>query len=364
MTVYIVGTFITCITMYFAQFFYKKYINSKTKDKNFKMFLTFLFLSFLPLSLISGLRYGVGTDYFYTYYPRFYKIMGGSYDVYKNEPLFTYLNRFIQLFTSDVTWLFIVTSFVFNIFLILSIKRMSSNWTISALMIVLGNFFFISMNNVRQCCAMSIATYAFSYACDRKWVRCIIFGLLAIAFHLTSVIFIPIYIFSSIRCIRKYYTYIAIGLVAAAPFCLELIIWIIEHTRFSSYLKYNLNNPIYPYMIVHGVVFLLMFIFREKIVNRNNYIFSLLFLNELTFLIALASLQIPINETMSRACLFFSWSIIFIIPEILLIFNKKYLSVCILIMVLIVITGCTWYASVFLGHHEVFPYVSIFGAYK
>ena len=62
----------------------------------------FLYLSALPLFLISALRFGIGTDYFYTYYPGFRVIANGGHMHF--ELLFHWLVKFIAIFTHDPQW--------------------------------------------------------------------------------------------------------------------------------------------------------------------------------------------------------------------------------------------------------------------
>lgn len=117
MYIYLISALITGIFLYFSEFFIKE------KKKIPKIIICTFFLCTCNYSLffVSGFRYGVGTDYFYTYFPRFYQIMGGSNGY--TEFLFTGLNKFILLFTDEAQWLFIITSFIFVLFMMLSIKK-------------------------------------------------------------------------------------------------------------------------------------------------------------------------------------------------------------------------------------------------
>ena len=85
MYIYLISALITGIFLYFSEFFYKR---KKENSKNYYLYIFFFVLAIIPYFFVSGFRYGVGTDYFYTYFPRFYQIMGGS-NGYTN--LFCYL---------------------------------------------------------------------------------------------------------------------------------------------------------------------------------------------------------------------------------------------------------------------------------
>lgn len=64
---------------------------------------------FLPLFLVSAFRYGVGTDYFYTYTPIFNRIRGGTGF---NEVGFTWLTEQLTKVSDDPQILFVVISLV------------------------------------------------------------------------------------------------------------------------------------------------------------------------------------------------------------------------------------------------------------
>ena len=70
-----------------------------------------IFISALGPFLVSAFRYGIGTDYFYTYIPQFKIIANGGESYY--EYGFFMLNKIISYFTYDSQWIIIVTSFLF-----------------------------------------------------------------------------------------------------------------------------------------------------------------------------------------------------------------------------------------------------------
>ena len=89
--IYGIATILTVLFLWLAEIFKKKE-NFKYK----KWYILFLILAILPLSLVSSLRWGIGTDYFYTYYPDFYRIIVG-FKPYKEMP-FIWLNLLISYF--------------------------------------------------------------------------------------------------------------------------------------------------------------------------------------------------------------------------------------------------------------------------
>ena len=96
--------------------------NKRLKCCRRKYYFFFL-LAFFPLFFIAAVRYDVGTDYLYTYVPNFLKILNG--DLPYSEWGFNQLNKFIQLFTTNPQWLFVITAFIFTFLIIQTIVRYS-----------------------------------------------------------------------------------------------------------------------------------------------------------------------------------------------------------------------------------------------
>ncbi len=369
MVVYITATLLSAVLMFFAYRFYQKstydnllFANSNeivNYKKNNRLYLLFFILSILPLVFISGLRWGVGTDYFNGYYPGFYDYVYYNGDGF-NEIIYNVIIDFIILFSNDSAWFFIFTSLIFNSLLFISIKKMSKNWIVSALMIVCGNFFFISLNNVRQACAMAAATVAFAYACEKKVFPFIIFAVLTYMFHHSSIVMLVPCTFILLKKVKKLYPIFAVVLLCLTPVYLPLIKWFLSFTIYADYFNWSaVDKPLFPYILLHGTVFIVS-LFMYKNINDDEYGFPLMLMNLVALIISLISIEFPVNETMSRGCLYFSWSIIFLVPYFMEMFDNKWFNITIVVLVVLVACGSTWYTSVYLGHHEVFPYRFIF----
>lgn len=149
-------------------------------------------LAALPLVLVSGLRYGVGTDYFNTYYTGFYRLLSG-YLFDQFEIGYYLLNRAVQFFTDNVFVLFFITSLVVVGFTFAAFRRMSPNVVFSILLFLITRYYFISMNGVRQLMACAVFAYALSFAIKRELKPYLVFTIVAISFHYSAVILLPTY---------------------------------------------------------------------------------------------------------------------------------------------------------------------------
>lgn len=107
-----------------------------------------------PLILLSALREGIGTDYYYTYAPRFVEIAAGERTYY--EIGFYALNRAIALFTGHPQWLFVVTATIYGVCIFSVWYKQAADLPFCVLWLLASGEYFVSLNNVRQSLAAAV----------------------------------------------------------------------------------------------------------------------------------------------------------------------------------------------------------------
>lgn len=145
------------------------------------------------LSLFSGLRYGVGTDY-HTYVNIFDKIFIDQ-SAKDSEPLFYYLTATIRIFTDNSQVFFIVTSIIINLFIVLVLYKKSIYFTFSIFLYLSMGFYFVSFNILRQYMAIAIALYIINNKYKISKINIIIGSIIAMGLHTTSVIILFLLLF-------------------------------------------------------------------------------------------------------------------------------------------------------------------------
>ena len=125
------------------------------------------FFAFLVVFLVAALRYGVGTDYFFTYVPGFLALRDhpSTYNYY--EFAFRWLNLLCIAFTDNYQSIFVATSLIVYGVLFFTICKWSSRPRISLLIYFCSSLFFNSLSNMRQAIAMVICYMALEYLLDR-----------------------------------------------------------------------------------------------------------------------------------------------------------------------------------------------------
>lgn len=204
MLVYIIGTIITVILTFIYQIVGRKIIKpihlKGLRGKGVKIKIDILkFIPMLPFILISGFRYGVGQDYFYTYVPIFNQAVTGNLDNVWGEIGYIYLNKIVAMFTSDYAGIFLVTSILFIYFVFDSIYKESDNWSFSAMLLVLMGYYFCFMNGIRQMLAVSMLLFSIRFIRDRKLIKFMLLIAIASLFHTSALLFIPVYFIYNIK---------------------------------------------------------------------------------------------------------------------------------------------------------------------
>ena len=194
MTIYFV------ILSYFAVLFAILKLNMEKVQKDIKKLYSLL--CFVILFLIMGLRAPtVGADigqYLYKYNnltPNINSFIS-ELDIVSflgNENGFTFLNSILKTLHFNNQQYIMFFSFIFAFSFIFFYYKYSKNIFISILLfITIGNFA-MSMTGLRQTLAIVLTLYSFKFIFERKLIKFLVIILMAMSFHFSSIIFLPVY---------------------------------------------------------------------------------------------------------------------------------------------------------------------------
>lgn len=163
----------------------------------------FLFIVTVQMVAINGLRHvSVGNDtlryersFFSTQQiDSFTKLKAIDY-----EFGYQMAQKIVSLFTESFNvWLFIVAFFVY-ILLGKFIFRYSKSFFFSYLLFIGMGFFDFSLSGIKQTIAIIIILYSYKYILSRNFVKFLTMILFASLFHLSAVVFLPMYFLSKIK---------------------------------------------------------------------------------------------------------------------------------------------------------------------
>ncbi len=176
--------------------FYKSSINTNDKAKK-----TFLILCGFSLFLMLALRSRfVGSDDPSNYYNnwadmRYFPIENIKNYINNSEMEIGYLYTvgILSKIFPNPQFLFVLTGLFITVSVCYFIYKNSKDPTVSLVMFITLSLCTFMMQAIRQAIAMCICLYAIEFCKKRKFLKFLILVLLAMSFHTSAIVFIPIY---------------------------------------------------------------------------------------------------------------------------------------------------------------------------
>lgn len=360
MIVYSIGTILSVIFAYISLIIKRKnndiYILQIRKQYGYTLYIIFAICSFLPLFIISAIRYNVGTDYFYTYVPQFEAIIQGKNATY--ELGFTLINKFILLFSNDYAGVFIITSFIFCFFIYKSIYEQSEDICYSIILLMVTTSYFISLNIVRQCIGIAIFLYAIKYIKQNNFIRYLICIFIAITIHTSSIIYIPIYFLCKNKINLKVQILLLIIVAIFKGFVSDIFIYIVELTKYGTYFnsQYNTGQFAIFSFIINLAILIFCYLFYSVAKEDKEY---RIFVN-IQFICVFLILFSSVIPLISRIIVDFTFCQIIFLPKIIKYIKNKYIQIITKFLILILYLIYMINTIIILGYHQVLPYQTIF----
>lgn len=320
-------------------------------------------ISPIPFILLAAFRYDVGTDYLYTYVPRFNEIAEGKENYF--EYGFFMLNKLIQVFTLDYFWLFLTCAVITYSLVFESIYKYLDDPTFGVLMFVISTAFFTSLNTTRQYIAIAIFLYAIRFIQNKQLFRYAAAILIAALFHKSILIMLPVYFI----CRIKFSIWRSLAVIISG-FCLSNILRSILQILFASNRYGDYFNSVYDsettavrFLLINLSVLMLGILCRylSNKKTKDSHLFDKLDIymqiQVVSTLICACSGVIPLAY---RVIWNFSSVQMLLIPEAVSCIKERSIRNFIKICVITAFIGLTVYSIYINGEHDVLPYRTIF----
>ncbi len=192
-----VGSILLMSLMLYSFLFKKKYI----KYLNFQILIYIILMTFfISLRDLTGSDTIIYIEYFH-YYDDFSSVYD-SYFSWKGDYFFFFLGWFIKLFTSSEFIYIFVLDFIgifllaFGFYRLSKLSFLNNNLFFIIMFFVFStsSFIFLYGNVIRQGIAISLIIVSLSYFLDKRKFLGIIYFLLAIFTHKSSLIFLPVFL--------------------------------------------------------------------------------------------------------------------------------------------------------------------------
>lgn len=229
----------------------------------------------LPLTLLSAMRWGPGTDFYYTYLPEFRALQwlraGGGEQLCEElfRPIVNLLNQMYGLPGTPTATMTIflgilekcepgyralmeaavllggqfrvvvaVTSVIIGVCVFYAIFIQSTNPVLAIYLYVATSNYFLSLNIVRQYVAIAIGLVALQFAKERRLWAFLLCVALAMTFHTTAVLLLPCYFLGRVE-LKPRYAVLLVALTFAGSGVLgTAAAWLMPRIGLGYYARY------------------------------------------------------------------------------------------------------------------------------
>ncbi len=196
MAIYLI-IFLAAVVWYYMDSSKQQRTNAKDSTLGLMVFMTFLALFVGFADMLGGFdRYIYGQ----LFDSMADQITVGDYNIsdsdvaeqYYHEYGYQIYNFILALITENRYTFIIITTFIIYFLLFKSIKKYCSNYPI-AVILFLGLWFFFTFTYHRQVLGATIAWLAIQYVVERDLKKFLLVTLIAVSFHNSAIIFLPLY---------------------------------------------------------------------------------------------------------------------------------------------------------------------------
>ncbi|MEG1028064.1 MAG: EpsG family protein [Oscillospiraceae bacterium] len=250
MVVYFTMLFLTVAFAFMAVYYKNDYclqINSIAKSIVIKRKNIFAFLSFLSICITSALRYNVGVD-FHSYYWMYSVIANG--DKIHAEKGYRFLNELLINFTSEPQAIFVVTSIIITGLFFYGCFKYSPKPAMSLFLFITMGYLFSSFNILRQYIAIALIFASLKLIKENKFLPFLLIILVAMTFHKTAIIMIPLFFLTRLRLKQSYMVVISIICACFVPLR-GVLTNILVKIFYPQYAGTNLIQPLSKFEFIY-----------------------------------------------------------------------------------------------------------------
>ena len=330
------------------------WVGERTVDYKRGNVLPTIILSALPLFLIAALRYGVGTDYFYTYVP-YFNLLEAGIDPKDKEPLFKLLNHIIIFFNGSSQWVFVFCGLMFTYLSYSQIFKDSPYPWLSILLLLGMTYYFISLNAVRQMIGASILLYSIRFIESKSLKKFLLCVLAAAGFHYSCSLFIVVYLAAKLKLNLTKSIILSTLFLALFLLIKDYVLEAIRITSYGWYLGSKFDNGKLGYftLAIQFVVFLFSSVTSNLTCKYRIY----LNLQLISLLLATISSVIVLLE---RVRWLFGLPSIILLPLAISNIQNKRVRLMTGALIAILFSIYAFYTIGIKNGHEVLPYMTIF----
>ena len=302
----------------FIYAFLIKHTYCKNKQKKF------LFICFLQMSLIIGLRQNVGADYesYYKIYNYLNNIFSYKYTYYPVEKGYEIINILCGKLGIPYWGVNMIVAILTNIFIVLAIRQFNVNALLAIYLYISFFFFYHSMNQTRQGLSMAIGLYAIAHLSKGRNIRFVSFVIFASLFHLSALLYLVLLVLRKVPISKKIFFLYIIGVIAIL-LGYNFIVSVLVYTKYGLYFgtfydkQASVSTIINLIIRIIILVFVLLYFSKIKDSTEKNILYHMSFLCTFFQILTVAS------STFGRITSLFFLGYIILIPRIVYSIKKN-----------------------------------------
>lgn len=240
--------------------------NSRIKNKK----LYFCIWVFIQLTLILGMRWGIGTDYF-SYESHYQKVIQEGLFYSEFEPGFNFLNLLADRLGTGFQGVIAISSAITIACVVYAVYQCSDSPCLSVILYLTFGFYCSAMNQIRACMAVSISLAAISFLLKGKTLKYIICILAASLFHITALCLLPFLMIIRLRWRTRQFVFATVLAVTAIFFVDPVIrLGVRLYPRYESYIGsvfdkgYGLQS-----LLLVGIGLFLMLAYKRQLLKED-----------------------------------------------------------------------------------------------
>ncbi len=312
-------------------------------------------ISALPLIIIAAIRYDVGKDYLYGYVPYFRYVDSGRGQG-NFEWLYYMLNQIVSWLKGDYTWVFAASAFIFLVPIFLAILKDSPYPRVSVFLLVGMTYYFIFFNTMRQLMGCAILLLSLRYIEQKRLIPFLLCVAIASGFHITCLLFIPIYFIASIEFKPRTIAAVTVVFFALSGVIAPLLTNIIYRTRYIVYIGSRFDTGERGYVVL--LMNIVITCFATVYYKQHDKKFRLYYILQVFALwIAAITGRVPL---INRVRWMFGLPAIILIPMTLEGIKKKRTRIIIGVAIIVLYFIYASYTIGVLNSNKVLPYRTIF----
>lgn len=215
----------------------------RVKHKNIA--LIFVVIIILILTLVSGLRSGIGDTDMYIH---LYSLVGPGYDSNGGyEAGFVFFLEVLKRFSEEPQFMIMVTSMIINILNVISMYIFTEDgyFEIATFLYIASGYYTVTMNGIRQSLAGAILFIATIFIIKKKFIPYLITCLLMMTFHNSAFVMIPMYFIVREKAWHKKVN-ILYCLMLVGLFLYDPLMQMLQGSKYGAYSDFNEGgaNPI------------------------------------------------------------------------------------------------------------------------